>query len=123
VLLEESSIGIGFVALADTGFHNGRIDPVDVALFTATAIPVFGTAARAGKPLAQAGKAAQLGLGMGNEALAATHAAAQGAMQSAVQSKGYDSAKVNSDGSVTVKGTQTGSHIPTTTTCTSAGCK
>jgi hypothetical protein len=52
----------------------------------------------------------------------AQSATSAAAAQGIAQSKGYDSAKVNSDGSVTVKVTQLGSRIPRKTTCTKDGC-
>jgi len=117
------SVGIGLVALADTGFHDGGLSRADVGLFAVSVIPGAGTAARAGKPLAQAVKATQKGIAMGSEVLATTKAIATAIAIAIAQSKGYDSATVNKGGSITVCATHTGSRIPQTTTCTKDGCK
>jgi len=108
---------IGLAALTDTAVHNGALDATDIGLYLVSTIPGAGVLAREGKPIGQAVKAAQEGLHMGNEALQTTKALAT----SVAAAKGYDSVKVNANGSATGSVTQTGTRIPTKITCETNG--
>jgi RHS repeat-associated protein len=110
-------IAVGGIALVDTTIHTGGLDWRDAGIFTVSAVPGLGVLAREGKPLAQAAHAAQEGLHMGNEALQTTKAVAT----AVAAAKGYDSVKVNSNGSATGIVTKTGTRIPTKTTCNTDG--
>lgn len=127
---QAGSIALSAEAIAREKEHTGEVDAREVALTAVGAIPgaeELGAATKikhAGEILKGTQEAVHAAAATA-EAVAATRAAAAtvGAAEAATAAaKGYDSVKINSNGTVSGKVTPIGSRIPQTTTCSAQGC-